>query len=197
MKIKNLFLIATIIIASGSFKSTYANTINDDAFTILGDVGSINSIEVHGNVTLFVTDAPADMIKVYNKYYTEGALIQNKSGVLRISSYKSEKLIIWVKAKDLRSVSLYDNAQIKSFGTLAKIEFSVDLHDNALANLSLDAFKLNLLVRNNAKAEINGVAGEFNLNREVDQNVTRNNLAVTQLFENKNAVVTTKQITAI
>ncbi|RWY48035.1 GIN domain-containing protein [Mucilaginibacter gilvus] len=197
MKIKNLFLIATVILALVSFKSTYANTTKDDAFTILQDVGAISSIEVHGNVQLFITDAPADVIKVYNKYYAESALIQNKDGVLRISSYGNEKLVIWVKANDLRSVSLFDNAQINSFGTLSKIEFSVDLHNNAQANLNLNAFKLTLHVSNNAKADINGSAEEFNLNREVEQNVTRNNLAVIHLYENKNIAVAGKQITAL
>lgn len=198
MKFKNLFLIATLIVALGSFQSSYAKTTKDDAFTILEDMGTINSIEVHGNVDLYVTDAPADQIKVYNKYYAEGAFVQNKNGVLRISSYKNEKLVIWVKAKDLRSVSLFDNSQIKSFGTLSKIELSIDLHDNATAKLDLDAFKLNLLVRNNAKADIKGSADEFNLNRDVEQNVTRNNLSVTHLYENKNfTAITGKQITAI
>ena len=199
MKIKNLFLIAVFIIVSGSINSTYANAIKDDAFTILDNVGAINSIEVHGNVELFVTDAPADVIKVYNKYYAEGALVQNRNGVLRISSYTNERLVIWVKAKDLRSVSLFDNSQIKSFGTLSKIEFNVDLHDNAQAKLSLDAIKLNLLVRNNAKADIKGNAEELILNRDVDRNVARKDLAVMHLFENKNVAVisTSEQINAI
>ena len=196
MKIKNLILIAMVILASASFQSTYANTIKDDAFTILEDVGAINKIEVHGNVQLYVTDAPTDVIKVYNKYYAESALIQNKGGVLRISSYTADKLVIWVKAKDLRSVSLFDNSQISSFGTLSKIEFSVDLHDNAQAKLNLNAFKLTLLVSNNAKADVKGTADEFNLNRAVEQNVTRNNLAVINLYENKKNAVAGKQITA-
>nr|WP_294941370.1 DUF2807 domain-containing protein [uncultured Mucilaginibacter sp.] len=197
MKIKNLFLMAMVIVALGSFKSAYANTIKDDAFTILNNTGAITSIEVHGNVQLFVTDAPADVIKVYNKYYAESAFIQNNNGVLRISSYKDEKLVIWVKANDLRSVSLFDNAQIVSFGTLSKIEFSVDLHDNAQAKLNLDAYKLTLLVKNNAKAEINGATQELNMARETEQNVTVSNLAVVNLYENKNVGVAAKQITAL
>lgn len=197
MKIKNLFLIAMITVALGSSQSTYANTIKDDAFTILEDVGTINSIEVHGNVELFITDAPADVIKVYNKYYAESALIQNRNGVLRISSYKTEKLVVWVKAKDLRSVSLYDNAQIKSFGTLSKIEFSVNLYNSAQATLNLDAYKLSLSVKNNAKADINGSAEVLTLNRDIDQNVTRNNLAVMHLYENKSLSLVGKQLSAI
>lgn len=197
MKIKNLFLIAMVIVALGSIKSAYANTIKDDAFTILNNTGAITSIEVHGNVQLFVTDAPADVIKVYNKYYTESAFVQNNNGALRISSYKEEKLVLWVKANDLRSVSLFDNSQIVSFGTLSKIEFSVDLHDNAQAKLNLDAYKLTLLVKNNAKAEINGAAQEFNLNRETAQNVMVSNLTVIHLYENKNIAAATKQLTAL
>jgi hypothetical protein len=199
MKIKNLFLIVMIIIALGSFQSTYANTTKDDAFTVLDNMGIINTIEVHGNVELYVTDAPADVIKVYNKYYAESALIQNKSGVLRISSYKNEKLVIWVKAKDLRSVSLYNNAEIKSFGNLSKIEFSIDLHDDAQATLTVDAYKLNVTVKNSAKANIKGSVEEFNLNRDLEQNVTLNNLAYVHLYENRDLAVADlrKQVTNI
>lgn len=199
MKIKNLFLTAMMILALSTTQSTYANTNKDDAFTILEDVGTISNIEVHGNVQLFVTDASADQIKVYNKYYAENALIQNKDGVLRISSYGNEKLVIWVKAADLRSVSLFDNAQISSFGTLSKIEFRVDLHNNAQANLSLDAFKLTLTVADNAKANINGNADELTLNKASEQNVTRNNLVVMHLYEGKSVVAATagKQVSAI
>jgi hypothetical protein len=197
MKIKNLFLTAIMIIALSTTQSTYANTTKDDAFTILEDVGIIRNIEVHGNVELFVTDASADQIKVYNKYYAENALIQNRDGVLRISSYSNEKLVIWIKAADLRSVSLFDNAQISSFGTLSKIEFKIDLHNNAQANLNLDAFKLIVYVEDNAKANINGNTEELTLNRATDKSVTLSNLAVIHLYENKNVAVAAKPVSVI
>ncbi|WP_158288412.1 GIN domain-containing protein [Mucilaginibacter psychrotolerans] len=197
MKMKNLFLTAIAIIALSTTAPVYANTIKDDAFTILEDVGTISSIEVHGNVQLFVSDAPADVIKVYNKYYAENALIQNKGGALRISSYNDEKLIIWVKATDLRSVSLFDNAQIVSFGTLSKIDFSIDLHNNAQAQLTVNAFKLTVAVKNNAKADIKGSTEELYLNRDMAQNVATNNLAVVNLYQNKTIAAAGKLVSAI
>jgi hypothetical protein len=118
-------------------------------------------------VQLFVTDAPTDVIKVYNKYYAESALIQNNRWCVAHLFFHKRQIGNMGKANDLRSVSLFDNSQISSFGTLSKIEFSVDLHDNAQAKLNLNAFKLTLLVSNNAKADIKGAADEFNLNRAV------------------------------
>lgn len=197
MKMKNLFLTAIAIIALSTTAPVYANTIKDDAFTILEDVGTISSIEVHGNVQLFVSDAPADVIKVYNKYYAENALIQNKGGALRISSYNDEKLVIWVKATDLRSVSLFDNAQIVSFGTLSKIDFSIDLHNNAQAMLTVNAFKLTVAVKNNAKADIKGSTEELYLNRDAAQNIATNDLAVLNLHQNKVIAAAGKQVSAI
>ncbi|WP_143822368.1 GIN domain-containing protein [Mucilaginibacter pedocola] len=194
---KHLFLTAIMTVALGAFQPTYANTIKDDAFTILEAVGNISSIEVHGNVELFVTDAAADQIKVYNKYYAENAVVQNRDGRLHISSYGNEKLVIWVKAKDLRSVELFDNAQVSSFGTLSKIELKVALHNNSSANLNLDAYKLSLDVQDNAKADIQGGADVLNLNKAVEQNVNRGNFAAMNVYENKQIAVAAKQVSAI
>src|SRR5258707_625687 len=115
--------------------------------TVLTDISVVNKIEVHGNVELFISDGTTDQVKVYNKYYSESALVQSKNGVLRISSYTPEKLVVWVTANDLRSISAYDNAEVKSFGNMSKIEFDVDLHDNASAKLNLEAYSANVTVK--------------------------------------------------
>jgi hypothetical protein len=185
MKTKILSVITMFVVVLGLTKSTYASSLTNDAFTVLNDISAINKIEVHGNVELYISDASSDQVKVYNKYYAESALVQNKNGVLRISSYTADKLVVWVSAKDLRSVSVFDNSAVKSFGKLSKIEFNVDLHDNAVANLNLDSFKASLTVKNNAKADLKGSAEELNLNRDIESNVKNNGFAVTHLIENK------------
>ena len=96
MKTKIFSAITMLTVVLGLTTTTYASTIKDDTYTVLNDKGAINKIEVHGNVELFVSDASTDQVKVYNKYYSESALVQNKNGVLRITSYKSEKLVVWV-----------------------------------------------------------------------------------------------------
>ncbi|MDB4920477.1 DUF2807 domain-containing protein [Mucilaginibacter sp.] len=167
---KTIILTTAIVLVTvfGINKSTYAATNKDDqAYTILTGVSNINKIEVHGNVELYISDGASDQIKVYNKYYKESALAQNQNGTLCISSYKTEKLVVWVTASDLRSLAIYDNAHVKSFGMLSIIDLDVDLYNNASAQLNMDAFQANITLNDNAKANIGGYIslGELKYNR--------------------------------
>jgi hypothetical protein len=188
MKSKILTLITLIVVVLGISKSTYAATKNNAVVTILSDISTINKIEVYGNVELYVSDGSADQVKVYNQYYGESALVQSRNGVLRISSYKAEKLVIWVTANDLRSISAYDNAEVKSFGPLSKIELTVDLHNNAWAKLNLDTFSANVTVKDQAKADLSGSANEFSLSHDTASNVNNNNFTAVHFTENKISV---------
>jgi hypothetical protein len=185
MKTRILSIIALSVIALGITKSTYAATTNNANFTIVNDISKINKIEVHGNVELFVSDGSSDQVKVYNHYYSESALVQNKNGVLRITSYKAEKLVVWVTASDLRSISAYDSAQVESFGKLSKIELDVDLHNNASAKLNLDAYNANLTLNDHSNADLTGTADEFKLNHNTASSVKDNSLSVIHFIENK------------
>jgi hypothetical protein len=185
MKTKILSLIAMFVVVLGITKSANAATVNNLDYTVLNDISAINKIEVHGNVELYISDGSADQVKVYNKYYGETALVQSHNGVLRISSYKAEKLIVWVTASDLRSVSAYDNADVKSFGDISKIEFNVDLHNSASAKLSLDAYSANITVKDLATADLSGTANELNLNRNITSNVKNVNFSAAHLNETK------------
>ena len=184
MKTK-FFSIITILAVILGFTATANASSLKDAYTVLSDITAINKIEVHGNVELYISDAAADQVKVYDNYYSHSALVQNKNGVLSIASYNNEKLVVWVSANDLRSVSAFDNAQVKSFGNISKIEFNVDLHDNASAKLNLDAFNASVIVRDNAKADLTGSANQLNLNRDIESNVKSNNFAAAHRTENR------------
>ena len=190
MKTAFLTIFTALVLVSGIANSTYAATAknNDDTYTVLSDISAINKIEVHGNVQLYISDASSDQVKVYNKYYSESALVQSKNGVLRISSYKAEKLVVWVSANDLRSISAYDNADVRSFGNISKIEFDVELHDSASARLNLDAYSANITVKDNARADLNGSATELNLNRDFESNVHSKNFTAVHYRENPIAI---------
>jgi DUF4097 and DUF4098 domain-containing protein YvlB len=185
MKTKTISLIAMFIAVLGITNSTYAAASNNATVITLNNISAINKIEVHGNVELYISDGSADQVKVYNKYYSESALIQSTNGVLRISSYKAEKLVVWVTAADLRSVSAYDNADIKSFGDLSKIEFNVDLHNNASAKLNLDAYSANVNLTDSARADLSGTANEFTLNHNMGSSVNNSNFTAVYYKENK------------
>ena len=152
-----ILAIATLFITlSGVSQSTYASSGNTEESTILTGVNNISEIEIHGNVELYVSGGTADQVKVYNRYYSNNALIQDENGVLRISSYGTQKLKVWVTASELQKLSVYDNAEVKSFGRLSAIDLDVKLYNNALAQIDLDAFTANITLNDTAKADLTG-----------------------------------------
>ena len=141
--------LATVI---GTGVSTYAATGNEQQVsTVLTDVTSINKIEVHGNVVLYVSNGNADKVKVYNNYYAESALVQDQNGVLRVTSYSPQKLVVWVTVNQLQSIIAFDNAEVKSFGKLTAIDLNVQLFDNASAKLDMDTYSATLGLKGRAK----------------------------------------------
>ena len=185
MKSTILSILTTVLVTLGITNSTFAATQNNVVVTTLTDISSINKIEVYGNVELYVSDGSADQVKVYNEYYGQSALVQSRNGVLRISSYKNEKLVVWVTANDLRSISAYDNAVVKSFGQLSNIELNVDLHNTASAKLNLDAFNATVTVNDRAKADLSGSANEFTLSHNVASSVNNYNFKSVHFTEKK------------
>ncbi|MEN0056914.1 MAG: DUF2807 domain-containing protein [Mucilaginibacter sp.] len=179
MKTKFFTIITTLVLVGGIASFTSAKTINNynSGSTVLADMSKINKIEIRGNVELYVSAGTADQVKVYNRYYAETALVQNQNGVLRITSYKPEKLVVWVTANDLRAISAYDNAQVKSFGKLSAVELEVNLHNNATAKLNVDAFKANVNVNDRAKIDLAGTTTEYSLNHALSASVNNNNFA--------------------
>jgi hypothetical protein len=183
MKTKFFSFVAIAAVVLGIGSTTFAATKNDSAAknnevsTVLTNVSKISKIEVRGNVELFVTDDTSEQVKVYNRYYAESAFIQNQKGVLRISSYSPEKLVVWVKASQLSSIVAYDNAEVKSFGKLSPIEMDVTLHDNAYAKLDIDGYSVNITVNNRAKADITGNVSECNLKYNYAASVNSTNFA--------------------
>ena len=121
MKTTIVTIFTALVLATGITTTYAAAPANKQNVTVLENVTNINKIEVYGNVELYVSDGPKDEVKVYNQYYSESALVQNNNGVLRISSYKNEKLVVWVTANDLRAISAFDNSTVKSFGNLSKL----------------------------------------------------------------------------
>jgi hypothetical protein len=180
MKTRIFSFIAIAAVVLGISNTTFAGTKKDSAGgknevgTVVREVSKINKIEVRGNVELFVTDADSDQVKVYNRYYAESALVQSHNGVLRISSYAAEKLVVWVKSSQLTSIAAYDNAEVKSFGKISPIEMNVTLHDNAYAKLDIEGYSVNITLNNRAKADLTGNVTECNLkyNRSATVNST-------------------------
>jgi len=178
MKTQIISLLTALTLGWGTVSTTQAASITGDAVTILTGVSSINKIEVYGNVKLYVSDGSKDEVKVYNKYYSERTLVQSNNGVLRITSYKPEQLVVWVTAADLRGISAYDNAEVKSFGHISKIEFEMELHNSATAKFDLEAYSTKVTVNDEAKVEMSGSVEEYALRYSHAGNVNIESLAV-------------------
>lgn len=185
---KTLILTSAIVLISvlGLSQTGYAATTDKDVVTTLTDVSHINKIEVHGNVQLFVSDGSADQVKVYNRYYSESALVQNKNGVLCISSYKEQKLVVWVTVTDLRDLSVYDNAEVSTFGKLSAIDLDVKLFNTATAHLNLDAYEANIVLNDHAKADVSGDIYEGEIEHDRTSSLNTTNLAATHLINKIN-----------
>jgi len=174
-------LLATVIGINNSVAAAPQDT--DQTYTVLTETGAINKIEVYGNVELYVSDGDTDNVKVYNSYYKESAMVQNQNGTLRISSYKNEKLVVWVTANDLRSLSAYDNAQVKSFGKLTAIELDVKLFNNASAKLNMDVFEASVTLNDNARASLSGNVNTCELKFDLPANINTGSLAYASLVQ--------------
>jgi hypothetical protein len=166
--------IALSVVFGISSSYAAATTPKTGISTVLTEVGNISEIEVHGNVQLYITSGSDEKVKVYNNYYAENALVQQQNGVLRISSYTADKLVVWVTVNDLAKLSVFDNAEVKSFGKFSALDLAVDLHNNALANLDLDAVKASFLLTDRAKADLSGSVekSDMKYGRATSLNVT-------------------------
>ena len=192
MKTRIFSLIAIAAVVLGVSNTTLAATKdsaanNSEVSTVL-KVSKISKIEVRGNVELYVTDGAEDQVKVYNRYYSESALIQNNNGTLRISSFADQKLVVWVKAEQLSSIAAYDNAEVKSFGKISPLEMEVTLHDNAYAKLDVDGYSMNITVSNRAKADLSGSLDQCNLKYDRSAYVNSTNFAAAHMTRTTDGV---------
>jgi hypothetical protein len=177
MKTQFLILVTLVALVISTSNTVSANTNTEDKNAIvLTEAANFSKIEVRGNVEVYISDGTTDQVKVYNKYYSESAMVQNRNGVLRIASYKNEKLVVWVTVSDLRSLSAYDNAEIKTFGKLSAINLDVNLYNNAIAKMDVNMFTANINVNDRAKADIKGDVQECYLTH--DRSASVNSVAL-------------------
>ena len=156
---KKTILTAAIALSAafGISSSAYATTGKKaEVSTVLTNISNISGIELHGNVQLYLTSGNEDKAKVYNDYYAENALVQEQNGVLKITSYGTEKLVVWVTAANLSKLTAFDDAEVKSFGQLSAIDLDVTLHDNATAQLNIDALNASVTLTDHARAVLSG-----------------------------------------
>ena len=149
----------TVVVLTSSALTTKAN---DNAVTVLSDVKKVNKINVSGNVELILVQSDNQSVKVYDNYYTKNALVQQKDGELRISSYEKETLTVVVYVTSLNSITASDNAIVKTSGKFSALDLDVNLNDNAKAILNTNTISLNTNVKGNADLTLTGTTLAYN-----------------------------------
>lgn len=156
-------------------------------------INNISKIEASGNVEVYVTNGDKDQVKVFDKYYDQNALVQDKDGVLRISSYSKDKLVVLVTVSDLRSITANDNASVKSYGKLSVIDLSVVLNNNASAQLKLDAIAASITLNSRAVANLSGNVVDYTANYSQSSTLNKTDLTVVNSTEKNTTKQTTRQ----
>ncbi len=164
--IKNLFVAALglVTISTSAFANDNANNISktskESNYTILKEVKNINKIVVSGNVEVFVVQAPTESVKVYDNYYSKNALVQQKDGVLRISSFEAAPLTVTVYVRNISSIEATDNASVKTYGKVNFLSLDVLLRDKASADINANTVNLYTSIKDQASLKLSGSTEE-------------------------------------
>lgn len=186
MKTKIATLIASAALVLSTATISFAGTTKaDNEIVTLNEVGNISKIEASGNVEIYITNGAKDGVTVYDNYYSQNAMVQNDNGVLRVASYKNEKLVVLVTVTDLRAITANDNAVIKSTGNFSALELDVQLNDNATAQLKVDALAANITVNDHAKADLSGMIFDYQLAYSQASTVNRTGLNAENSIETR------------
>ena len=145
--------LTTIALTIGS-QTTFAA--DGEKITTLYEAKKVNKINVSGNVELILVQSNEESVKVYDEYYSKNALIQQKDGELRISSFDQKRLTVVVYANNLTTITAANNASVKTRGTWNALTLAVNLSDNATASLNTNTIDLNTDISGIAKLTLNG-----------------------------------------
>lgn len=163
--IKNLFavVLGVTIMTTSAFANDNVKSVKEtktNNVTILSEVKNISKIVVTGNVDVFVMQAPTESVKVYDSYYSKNALVQQKEGVLRISSFEKERLAVTVYVRNISAIEASDNATVKTYGKANFLTLDVVLKDKASADINVNAVNLYTSVKDNASLKLSGSTDE-------------------------------------
>lgn len=164
--IKNLFVVALglVTISTSAFandnKENAKNNTSASKVTILSEVKNINKIVATGNVEVFVVQAPTESVKVYDSYYSKNALVQQKDGVLRISSFEKEPLAVTVYVRNISAIEASDNATVKTFGKVNFLSLDVLLTGKATADINAKTVNFYTSINDHASLKLGGSTEE-------------------------------------
>ena len=131
--------------------------------TKLTEIKNISKITASGNVEVFLTQGGTEGVTVYDNYYGKYALVQLVDGELRISSYGTEKLQVWVQVDGLKSIEANGTAKIQSLNKISATDLSINLSDSAVANLNTETLVSKASVNESASLSLTGSSENYSL----------------------------------
>ncbi|RZJ78685.1 MAG: hypothetical protein EOO47_13075, partial [Flavobacterium sp.] len=159
--IKNLFA-ALLTVAISASAPAFVNAKEAKKVTVISEVKKFNKLNISGNVEVILVQNQNQSVQVYDNYYAKNALIQEKNGELRISSFDKETLTVVVYANQLNEITVNDNATIKTSGKFKALSLAVNLKDNAKATLNTNTVDLFTTVNGQATLTLSGSTTDYN-----------------------------------
>lgn len=155
--IKNLVAALTltgVVLTGSAFTAKAAE--HTQQVTVLSEVKKVNKINVAGNVELILVQSADESVKVYDNYFSKNALVQQKDGELRISSFNKETLTVVVYVSSLNEITASNNATVRTVGKFNTLDLEVNLKDNASAKLNTNTISLFTNVSSSANLTLTG-----------------------------------------
>lgn len=167
--------------------------------TVLTEVKKVNKITVSGNVELILVQSADESVKVYDSYFSKNALVQQKDGELRVSSFNKEALTVVVYVSNLSSISASDNSTIKTFGKFNTLSLDVNLKDKATAVLNTNTVNLFANLNGQSNLSLTGTTLEYSaiMGSVATVSMSQFTASTTNIQSKSNSVVIAKNPKAI
>lgn len=130
--------------------------------TVLSQVKKVNKISVSGNVELILVQSADESVKVYDSYFSKNALVQQKDGELRISSFSKEPLTVVAYVSNLSAITASDNSTVKTFGKFNALSLDVTLKDQAKAVLNTNTVSMFAQLNDKSNLSLTGSTSDYN-----------------------------------
>lgn len=172
---------------------------NPKQVTVLAEVKKVNKINVSGNVELILVQSTDESVKVYDSYFSKNALVQQKDGELRVSSFNNEVLTVVVYVKNLSSITASGNSIIKTAGKFNTLSLEVTLKDKASAILNTNTVDLYANLNGQSNLSLTGTTLTYNaiMSSISAVNMSQFTASTTNIQSKNNNIVSKKSTKAI
>lgn len=151
--------LTAVVLTSSAFVTKAAD---HTPATVLSEVKKVNKINVAGNVELILVQSANESVKVYDNYFSKNALVQQKDGELRISSFNKETLTVVAYVSNLSAIFASDNATVKTYGKFNTLSLDVTLTDQATAILNTNTVSMYAQLNGNSSLSLTGTTTDYN-----------------------------------